>query len=87
MKEFWNIHKHNFKFNVLLTVHRDISAQQEPTEFTIYFQFVSIINLYMFRASFLLFIRRYYSVYRADIVCHVFMMTGCWQDPANSQLL
>jgi hypothetical protein len=38
----------DFQINVLLTVHRDISAQQEPTGCTIYFQFISIINLYMF---------------------------------------
>ena len=50
-------------FNVLLTVHRDISVQKEPTGCTIYFQFISIINLYMFRAGLLLIIRRYYSVY------------------------
>jgi hypothetical protein len=32
-------------FNVLLTVHREISVQYEPTGCTIYFQFISIINL------------------------------------------
>jgi len=36
--------------NVLLTVHRDISVQYEPTGWAIYFQFISIINLYMFRS-------------------------------------
>jgi len=37
-------------FNVLLNVLRDISVQYEPTGCTIYFQLISIINLYMFRA-------------------------------------
>jgi len=46
-------------------VHRDISVQQEPTGCTIYFQFISIINLYMFRAGLPLIIRRYYTVYTA----------------------
>ena len=54
-----------FFFYVLLTVHRDISVQYEPTGCTIYFQFISVINLYMFRAGLLLIIRRYYSVYTA----------------------
>ena len=58
-----------------------------PTECTIYFQFISINNLHMFRAGLLLIIRRYYSVYTAFSMCHAFMLTGCWQDPdpANSQ--
>jgi len=53
------------KFNVLLTVRRDMFVQYEPTGCTIYFQFISIINLYMFRVGLLLIIRRYYSVYTA----------------------
>ena len=45
------------------TVHRDIFAQKEPTRCTVYFQSISIINLYMFRAGLLLIIRRYLPVY------------------------
>jgi len=45
-----------------------------------YFQFISVINLYVFRAGLLLIIRKYSSVYTATGICHAFMLTGCWQD-------
>ena len=35
-------------------MHRYISIQEEPTGCTIYFQFISIINLYVFRAGLVL---------------------------------
>ena len=41
------------------------TVQKEPTRCTIYFQFISVINLYMFRAGLLLIIRRYYHIQTA----------------------
>jgi len=49
-------------------------VQCEPTRWTIYFQFIPSINLYMFRADLLLIIRSYYSVYKA---------TGMWHAENN----
>ena len=45
------------------------SVQYEPRGSTIYFQFISIINLYMFRAGLLLISRRHCSLYTA-VGCH-----------------
>jgi hypothetical protein len=66
-----------------------INLQNDPynknqQDALIYFQFISIINLYMFGAGLLLIIRRYYSVYIAVGICNAFMLTGCWQDPFRS---
>jgi hypothetical protein len=49
----------------------EVSLKYEPTRCTIYFQFISIINLYMLRAGLLLIIRRYYSVYIAVSIVYV----------------
>ena len=51
------------------------SLSQEDALF--YCQFVSIINLYMFRAGLLLIIRRHLSAYTAFVMCHAFMLAGC----------
>jgi len=42
-----------------------------------YSQFISIINLYVFRVGLLLIIRRYFSVYAAIGICHAFILAGC----------
>jgi len=41
-------------------VHRDISVHYEPTGCTTYLQFISVINLYMFRAGLLCIYRSWY---------------------------
>ena len=71
VKSIFNIKKKDL-FNVFLTVHRDISVQYEPTGCTDYFQFIAIINLYIFQAGLLLIIRRYYCVYIQQLV-HVML--------------
>jgi len=62
------------------------TLQYEPTGCTIYFQFISIIDRYMFRAVLLIIIRRFYPVYIEIGMCHAFMLTGCWQDRNGSSL-
>jgi len=42
-----------------------------------YSQFISTINLYMFRTDLLLIIRKHLSVYTAIGMCHVFVLIGC----------
>ena len=42
-----------------------------------YSQFISVMNLYKFRAGLLLIIRRYFSVYTATGMYIAFMLAGC----------
>jgi hypothetical protein len=65
-KHFTNICCRNEEFN--------LTVQYEPTVCTIHSQFISIINLYMFRAGLLLIIRRDCSVYSAIGI----VMRLCW---------
>jgi len=39
----------------------------------------------MYRAGLLLITSKYYSVYTTIGIYHAFMLTGCWQNAANSQ--
>jgi len=61
-------HKRNYRWKD--RKRKEVTVHHEPTVFTIYFQFISIINLYMFRAGLLLVFRRYYSVYTTNSICH-----------------
>jgi len=51
------------------------NKNQQVTLF--YSQFISVINLYMFRAGLLLIIRRYFSVCTAIDIYHAFKLGGC----------
>jgi len=50
--------------------HNEVTVQYEPTGFILYFQYISIINLYMFREDLLLSIKRHYPVYISIGICH-----------------
>jgi len=50
--------------------------QQDALFSTIYFQFISVIRLYIFQAGLLPIIRRYYYVYTAIDICHAIMLIG-----------
>jgi len=60
-------HEHTYRWKD--HKHKEVTVQYNPIVFTIYFQYISLMNLYMFRAVLLL-IRRYHSVYTAVCVCH-----------------
>jgi hypothetical protein len=54
---------------MFLSVTESMSVQYEPTGCTVFFQFISVINLYMFQAGLLLIIRGYCFVYTAVGMC------------------
>jgi hypothetical protein len=56
------------------------SRSKNQQDVLFYSQFISLINLHMFRANLLLITRRYLSVCTAIGTCHAFVLTGCWQD-------
>jgi hypothetical protein len=56
------------------------SRSKNQQDVLFYSQFISLINLYMFRANLLLVTRRYLSVYTAVGICHTFVLIGYWQD-------
>jgi hypothetical protein len=50
-------------FQCFVGLHRRISVQYEPTGCTVYFQFISIINLHIFRVGLLLINRRFVCLF------------------------
>ena len=58
--------RHHFWFQMGHINIEVVSVQKEPTGCTNYFQFISIINFYIFRGGLLLVIRRYSSVYTTN---------------------
>jgi hypothetical protein len=42
-----------------------------------YSQYISKINLYVFRTGLRFIIRSYYSVYTEIVTCHALIMSGC----------